>query len=245
MDNEDKILEELKLKEGDTWRVFKIMSEFITGFDKLANVGPAVTFFGSARAKENDKFYQKAYTLAYLLGKGGYTIITGGGPGIMEAANRGAKDASAKSIGLNIKLPKEQIPNKYQTLSLEFEYFFVRKVMLIRYSLAYVIFPGGFGTLDELSEALTLIQTKKAPKFPIILMEKNFWNGFLDFLENSMIKNNTIDQEDLSLISITDDIEEAISIIDKHLLYRIDIMKAINDKNLNKFTETAKKRGLN
>ncbi|MFP3158261.1 MAG: TIGR00730 family Rossman fold protein, partial [Hydrogenobaculum sp.] len=206
MTDNNQILEELKLKEGDTWRIFKILSEFVSGFDTLSHVSPAVTFFGSARFDENNFYYKKAYQLSYEFGKGGYNVITGGGPGIMEAANRGAKDAGVISVGLNIKLPKEQKPNPYQTLSMSFEYFFVRKVMLIRYSIAYLVFPGGFGTMDELSEALTLIQTKKSPKFPIILFGKEFWEGLVDFYKNTFIKHGTIDEEDLSLIHLTDDI---------------------------------------
>jgi len=207
MTDNNQILEELRLKEGDTWRIFKILSEFVSGFDTLSHVSPAVTFFGSARFDENNFYYKKAYQLSYEFGKGGYNVITGGGPGIMEAANRGAKDAGVISVGLNIKLPKEQKPNPYQTLSMSFEYFFVRKVMLIRYSIAYLVFPGGFGTMDELSEALTLIQTKKSPKFPIILFGKEFWEGLVDFYKNTFIKHGTIDEEDLSLIHLTDDID--------------------------------------
>ncbi len=240
------ILEELRLKEGDTWRIFKILSEFVSGFDTLSHVSPAVTFFGSARFDENNHYYKKAYQLSYEFGKGGYNVITGGGPGIMEAANRGAKDAGVISVGLNIKLPKEQKPNPYQTLSMSFEYFFVRKVMLIRYSMAYLVFPGGFGTMDELSEALTLIQTKKSPKFPIILFGKEFWEGLVDFYKNTLIKNGTIDEEDLSLIHITDDIDEAISIVDKHLLEKIKLMEEQKEdvSKVERYKNTAKKRGL-
>ncbi len=249
MDNlkeETEILKELTLKEGDTWRVFKILSEFINGFDNLYHIVPAITFFGSARFDEDNFYYKKAYELSYKLGKGGYNIITGGGPGIMEAANRGAKDSGVISVGLNIKLPKEQKPNKYQTLSMSFEYFFVRKVMLIRYSMAYLIFPGGFGTLDELSEALTLIQTNKSPRFPIILFGKEFWSGLVDFYKNTCIKNGTIDEKDLSLIHITDSIDEAISIIDAHLLEKIEYMEEQKEdvSKIQRYKDTAKARGL-
>lgn len=249
MDNlieETKILKELTLKEGDTWRIFKILSEFVSGFDVLYHIGPAITFFGSARFDDNNFYYKKAYELSYKLGKGGYNIITGGGPGIMEAANRGAKDAGVISVGLNIKLPKEQKPNKYQTLSMSFEYFFVRKVMLIRYSMAYIVFPGGFGTLDELSEALTLIQTGKSPKFPVILFGKDFWSGLVEFYKNTFVKNGTIDEEDINLIHLTDDIDEAISIIDKHLLEKIKYMEEQKEDadKIQRYKDTAKLRGL-
>ncbi|AEF19466.1 MULTISPECIES: TIGR00730 family Rossman fold protein [unclassified Hydrogenobaculum] len=246
MTDNNQILEELRLKEGDTWRIFKILSEFVNGFDTLSHVSPAVTFFGSARFDENNFYYKKAYQLSYEFGKGGYNVITGGGPGIMEAANRGAKDAGVISVGLNIKLPKEQKPNPYQTLSMSFEYFFVRKVMLIRYSIAYLVFPGGFGTMDELSEALTLIQTKKSPKFPIILFGKEFWEGLVDFYKNTFIKHGTIDEEDLSLIHLTDDIDEAIAIVDKHLLEKIKLMEEQKEdiSKVERYKNTARIRGL-
>ncbi|ACG57775.1 conserved hypothetical protein [Hydrogenobaculum sp. Y04AAS1] len=246
MTENNQILEELRLKEGDTWRIFKILSEFVSGFDTLSHVSPAVTFFGSARFDENNFYYKKAYQLSYEFGKGGYNVITGGGPGIMEAANRGAKDAGVISVGLNIKLPKEQKPNPYHTLSMSFEYFFVRKVMLIRYSTAYLVFPGGFGTMDELSEALTLIQTKKSPKFPLILFGKEFWEGLMDFYKNTLIKHGTIDEEDLSLVHLTDDIDEAIAIVDKHLLEKIKLMEEEKEDNskLERYKNTARVRGL-
>ncbi len=208
-----KIIEELKLRQGDTWRVLKIMSEFVQGFDELASVGPAVTFFGSSRSKEKDRYYRLAYETAFNLGKLGYAIITGGGPGIMEAANRGAYDSGAVSVGLNIEIPREQHPNRYQTLSLKFDYFFVRKVMLLKYSLVYVIFPGGFGTFDELFEALTLIQTGKSYKFPLILFGKEFWEPLLDYMRNYMVKFGTIDESDLDLMSLVDTPQEVVEIV--------------------------------
>ncbi len=216
MDKESlKIIEELKLRQGDTWRVLKIMSEFVQGFDDLARVGPAITFFGSSRSKEKDKYYRLAYETAFTLGKLGYAIITGGGPGIMEAANRGAYDSGTLSVGLNIEIPKEQHPNRYQNISLKFDYFFVRKVMLLKYSLAYVIFPGGFGTFDELFEALTLIQTGKSYKFPIILFGSEFWEPLLEYMRNYMVKFGTIDEEDLDLMSLVDTPQEVVSIVYK------------------------------
>jgi len=215
MNNRDsfRIIEELKLRQGDTWRVLKIMSEFVRGFDELGKVGPAITFFGSARSREEDKYYRFAYETAYALGQLGYTIITGGGPGIMEAANRGAHDSGTTSVGLNIDIPMEQSPNRYQTLSLKFDYFFVRKVMLIKYSLAYVIFPGGFGTFDELFEALTLIQTGKSYRFPLILFGSEYWKGLLEFMEKVMAKHGTIDREDIDLMSLVDSPQEVVEII--------------------------------
>ncbi len=210
---ERRIIEELKIKQGDTWRVLKIMSEFVRGFDELSDLGPAVTFFGSSRFSEDNKYYKLAYETAFLLGRRGFAIITGGGPGIMEAANRGAKDSGAVSVGLNIDIPKEQIPNRYQTVSLRFDYFFVRKVMLMKYALAYVIFPGGFGTFDELFEALTLIQTGKSHKFPLILFGKEFWDNFLKFLRETLLSFKTIDEEDLNLVKVVDKPEEVLEIV--------------------------------
>lgn len=210
-----RIIEELKLRQGDTWRVLKIMSEFVQGFDELANVGPAVTFFGSSRSKEEDRYYRLAYETAFNLGKLGYTIITGGGPGIMEAANRGAHDSGTLSVGLNIEIPREQHPNRYQNLSLKFDYFFVRKVMLIKYSLAYVIFPGGFGTFDELFEALTLIQTGKSYRFPIILFGSEFWKPLLNYMGSVMVRFGTIDKDDIELMSLVDSPPEVTELLYK------------------------------
>ena len=219
---EIRLIEELKIRQGDTWRVLKIMSEFVQGFDALSSVGPAITFFGSSRLDETDPYYKKAYRTAFMLGSLGFHIVTGGGPGIMEAANRGGKDAGTLSVGLNIQIPTEQIPNPYQNLSLNFDYFFVRKVMLLRYSTAYLIFPGGFGTLDELLEALTLIQTGKSPRFPIILFGFEYWKPLLDFMKNTMVSYGTIDKSDIDLISICDTPEEAVELIIKEMvnLYR-------------------------
>jgi len=208
-----KIIEELKLRQGDTWRVLKIMSEFVQGFDELAHLGPAVTFFGSSRSRERDTYYRLAYETAFNLGKLGYAIITGGGPGIMEAANRGAYDSGTVSVGLNIDIPHEQHPNRYQTLSLKFDYFFVRKVMLLKYSLAYVIFPGGFGTFDELFEALTLIQTGKSHKFPLILFGREYWEPLLKYMKEVMVKHGTIDEDDLHFISLVDEPQQVTRLI--------------------------------
>ena len=218
MNNKDlKIIEELKIRQGDTWRVLKIMSEFVHGFDALSSIGPAITFFGSSRLKEDDYYYKMAYKTAFMLGKLGFHIVTGGGPGIMEAANRGGKDAGTISVGLNIKIPMEQVPNKYQNLSLNFDYFFVRKVMLLRYSTAYLIFPGGFGTMDELFEALTLIQTNKSPPFPIILFGREYWTKLIEFMKETMIGYGTISKEDLDFLILCDSPEEAVETLLKEM----------------------------
>ncbi|NPB06191.1 MAG: TIGR00730 family Rossman fold protein [Aquificae bacterium] len=214
MDERDKrLIEELKIRQGDTWRVFKIMSEFVQGFDELARVGPAVTFFGSARFKEDDPYYRLAYETAFRLGKLGFTVITGGGPGIMEAANRGAYDSGAESIGLNIDVPGEESPNRYQTKSLKFKYFFVRKVMLLKYSMAYLIFPGGFGTFDELFEALTLVQTGRSHKFPLILFGSSYYEPLLKYMEEVMVPRGTISKEDLRLVELTDEPARAVELV--------------------------------
>lgn len=212
-----RLIEELKIRQGDTWRVLKIMSEFVEGFDVLSSVGPAITFFGSSRLEEDNYYYKMAYKTAFMLGRLGFHIVTGGGPGIMEAANRGGKDAGTLSVGLNIKIPTEQVPNKYQNLSVNFNYFFIRKVMLLRYSTAYIIFPGGFGTMDELFEALTLIQTGKSPPFPIILFGKEYWASFFDFIKETMLKYGTISKEDLDILLLCDSPEEAVDIVLKEM----------------------------
>ncbi|MCB0309183.1 MAG: TIGR00730 family Rossman fold protein [Bdellovibrionales bacterium] len=193
----------------DAKRVFQITFEFLRGFRKLHKIGPCVTFFGSARFKENHDYYALARKTAQLVAKDHFSIMTGGGPGIMEAANRGAKDIGGYSAGCNIKLPREQKPNPYLDLWVEFNYFFVRKVMLLKYSYAFVILPGGFGTLDEVFETLTLIQTKKIQHFPIIFMGKQYWKPLREFLMSTLLSNQTIGKEDLQHLYWTDDPEEA------------------------------------
>lgn len=188
----------------DPWRVLRVMGEFVEGFDALAELGQAVTIFGSARTKPRDPMYQAAVDVGRLLGEAGFTIITGGGPGIMEAANRGARAAGAKSIGLNIELPFEQAINAYVDTSVEFHYFFVRKTMLVKYAQGYIIFPGGFGTMDELFESLTLIQTGKVKNFPVILFGKAYWNGLVEWVRSSMLAEGKIAAPDLDLLLITD-----------------------------------------
>ena len=190
----------------DSWRMFRILGEFVQGFEELADIGKAVTIFGSARLKEDSDTYKKTRQLAAQLAKQGYTIVTGGGPGIMEAANRGAMDVDGRSVGLNIDLPHERAPNPYLTDSVDFKYFFVRKVMLVKYSTAFVIFPGGFGTLDELFEALTLIQTHKIKPFPVYLVGVEYWRGLLQWLQGTLLRNGTISEQDLHLFKVVDDV---------------------------------------
>lgn len=198
------------IKVGDTWRIFKILSEFVEGFENLAKIEPAVSVFGSARIKEDHLDYKKARVLGNLLAKNGITVLTGGGPGIMEAANRGATEAGGQSVGLNIELPFEQKPNPYAKKTITFNYFFVRKVMLVKYAKAFVIFPGGFGTMDEFFEAVTLIQTKKILPFPLILVDKKYWGGLLDWINDQMLKNNFIKESDLDYIKVMEEPEEIV-----------------------------------
>ena len=198
---------------SDPWRVLRIMSEFVEGFDTLAELGPAVTIFGSARVKQDDPIYGATVETARLLGEAGFTIITGGGPGIMEAGNRGAHKAGVPSIGLNIELPFEQGINPYVDTAVEFRYFFVRKTMFVKYAQAFVIFPGGFGTMDELFEALTLIQTGKIKNFPVVLFGSHYWKGLLDWLRTTMLSEGKISPADLDLLIVTDSPEEVRDII--------------------------------
>ncbi len=198
----------------DTWRIFRIMSEFVEGFEILSKVGKAVSFFGSSRQKApNEKYYKLAEETAFLLAREGYAIITGSGPGMMEAANRGARRAGGQSIGLNIELPMEQKSNKFVGLLLEFKYFFVRKVMFVKYAKAFVIMPGGYGTLDEFTEAINLIQTKRIPRFPVILMGKEYWKGMIEWIKSTVLKNGNISQEDLQIFTVTDNPKEVVQII--------------------------------
>jgi uncharacterized protein (TIGR00730 family) len=200
----------------DTWRALRIMGEFVEGFDALAGVGRAVSVFGSARIGRGDPSYRMARSLSRKLAKHGYAIITGGGPGIMEAANRGARDAGGVSVGCNIELPFEQGLNEFVTLGMEFRYFFVRKTMFVKYAEAFCIFPGGFGTLDELFEALTLIQTGKVRHFPVVLFGKVYWRGLIDWMKETPLEGGKISPEDLTIFTITDDVDEAVSVILAH-----------------------------
>ena len=206
-----------RFTHSDPWRVLRIMGEFVTGFDAMAEIGPAVTLFGSARVKRDDPIYAAAVQVARLLGEAGFTIITGGGPGLMEAGNRGAREAGMPSVGLNVELPFEQGSNAYVDLGVEFRYFFVRKTMFVKYAQAFVIFPGGFGTMDELFEALTLIQTGKVQNFPVILFGSAYWSGLLDWLRGTMLAEGKIAQCDLDLLIVTDSPDEVRQIVVKSL----------------------------
>jgi len=202
-------------KTSDSWRVFRIMGEFVGGFDDLATITRGVTIFGSARTHEDTEMYEAARETGKLLAEAGFEVITGGGPGIMEAANRGAFEAGKVSVGCNIELPFEQAPNPYQTKSLSFKYFFVRKTMFIKYSNAYIIFPGGFGTMDELFEALTLIQTRKIRNFPVVLFGSQYWRGLLAWVTSTMLNEGNINEEDLGLMHLTDSPADAVDFIIK------------------------------
>ena len=206
------------IKTNDSWAIFKIMGEFVNGFERMSSIGPCVTIFGSARTKPDDKYYKLAVLIAEKITKHGYGIITGGGPGIMEAGNKGAHLAGGTSVGLNIDLPFEQHDNPYIDVdkSLDFDYFFVRKVMFVKYSQGFVVMPGGFGTLDELFEAITLIQTNKIDKFPIILVGSEFWDGLMEWVKKTLLSNNrNISSDDLDLIHIVDSADEVIDILDE------------------------------
>jgi len=194
----------------DTWRIFRIMAEFVEGFETLGRIPPAVAIFGSARVLPGSEAYAKAEAIAAMLARNGYSVITGGGPGVMEAANKGATEAGTTSVGLNIELPLEQKPNIYANKLLNFRYFFVRKVMFVKYSIAFVILPGGFGTLDELFEAITLIQTRKIKPFPVILVGKEYWKGLLDWIGDTLLREKMIAVEDLDILKTVDTPEEVL-----------------------------------
>jgi len=198
----------------DLWRIFRVMAEFVEGFDELASIGPAVSFFGSSRAKPQQKYYKLAERTASEIVKAGFAVITGGGSGIMEAANKGAAEAGGRSIGLNIEIPLEQIPNEYQNLSLHFRYFFCRKVMFLKYAHGFIVFPGGYGTMDEFTEALVLIQTLRQAYFPVILMGSEYWAGLLDWMRETMLgKYKHISPGDLNVFTVVDEPEPATKII--------------------------------
>lgn len=204
------------LKTSETWRVFRIQSELVEGFETLHNLGPAVTIFGSSRLLPESQYYKDAVSVAKMLADDGFAVITGGGHGIMEGANKGAKKGKALSVGLNIEIPTEQIPNRYQDVSLSFRYFFIRKLMFIKYAIAFIIFPGGFGTMDELFEALTLVQTKKIQSFPIILYGSEYWKGLTDWMKNTLVPHGMIDRENLELFSLVNTPEDIRTLINKH-----------------------------
>lgn len=223
-ENEDALIQEKfkqkswnEIKSNDSWAIFKIMSEFVNGYEKMGRIGPCVSIFGSARIKQDNPYYKLAEEIAFKISKAGYGIITGGGPGIMEAGNKGAHLGEGVSVGLNIELPFEQHFNPYidNDKNLQFEYFFVRKVMFVKYSQGFVVLPGGFGTLDELFEAITLIQTHKIVKFPIVLVGTDFWSGLFDWIKTVLLeKYHNISPKDLNLIKIVDTADEVVEIID-------------------------------
>lgn len=224
MTNQDrKIREKLQqktwneIKTNDSWAIFKIMSEFVEGYEKLSKIGPCVSIFGSARTKPGTKYYDLAEEMAYKLTQNGYGVITGGGPGIMEAGNKGAHRGQGVSVGLNIDLPFEQHDNPWidSDKNLNFDYFFVRKVMFVKYSQGFIVMPGGFGTLDELFEAITLIQTKKIGRFPIILVGRDFWGGLMDWVKNTLLAEGNISEDDLKLYRIVDTADEALEHLNK------------------------------
>jgi len=210
------VVDDLNLQES--WRIFQIMAEFVEGFDVMPQVFPAVTIFGSSQIKAQSAVYKTTIEVSRLLVENGFNVISGGGPGVMEAANKGATQAGGKSVGLHINLPSEQQANEYANVRLNFNYFFIRKVMFIKYAVAYIIMPGGFGTLDELFEALTLIQTKRIRPFPVILMDSEFWNGLLDWIRDTLVKKKTLSKSDLEVFNVVDTAEEAVGIIKRRVI---------------------------
>jgi uncharacterized protein (TIGR00730 family) len=216
MTDKQYIINEITIQ--DSWRLFRILAEFVDGFEALAKYHPAVSIFGSTRVRPGDAVYQKAEQIGKLLAENGFAVITGGGPGAMEAANKGAFSAGGKSIGLNIELPLEQKPNPYTNITLNFRYFFVRKVMFVKYAVAYIILPGGFGTLDELLESMTLIQTKKIRPFPVIMVGSEYWRGFLDWMKEVVLKDEKISLADLEILQLIDKPEDIIKTIKKTVI---------------------------
>ena len=216
MKNDRYVIDNMNPQES--WRIFRIMAEFVDGIETLSSLEPAVTIFGSARSKPGDKYYTMAEEMGKLLAQEGFSVITGGGPGIMEAANQGAAEAGGTSVGMNIRLPFEQTPNEFANVKLYHKYFFVRKVMFVKFAVAYVIVPGGFGTMDELFEALTLIQTRRIKSFPVILMGSEYWKGLLDWLRNTMLDHGMISREDMDLFRVMDEPEEIVEYIRKFVI---------------------------
>lgn len=207
-----------ELAKEESWRMFRIIGELVEGFDRLSGVEPAVSIYGSARVRPGDELYQKTEEIARRLGKAGFSVITGGGPGVMEAANKGAAEAGVKSVGVNIELPEEQLPNTYSNISLSLRHFFVRKVLLVKYATAFIIMPGGLGTLDELTEVLTLMQTHKIKPFPVLLYDSRYWGGFLDWLKKCTLAGGFISEEDLQLLRVYDETAEIVDAVCKWYL---------------------------
>lgn len=214
------IIDEMELSES--WRLFKIIGEFVDGVEAMHDLGPAVSIFGSARIKPEHPYYQQTLEIAGMLAENGFAVITGGGGGVMEAANKGAAERNGKSVGMNIILPMEQTPNPYANIRLQFHYFFVRKVMFVKYALAYIIMPGGFGTLDELFEAVTLIQTHRIKPLPVILFGTRYWSGLIDWIKARLVDEKMISQKDLDILHVTDDMDEVLSIV-KHAVKAVKI----------------------
>jgi hypothetical protein len=206
------------LSIDESWRIFRIMAEFVEAIEELSQLGSAVSIFGSARVTPQDEYYKKAMYLARRLAENGFSVITGGGPGIMEAGNRGATEGGGKSVGMNIRLPFEQKPNPYANVSIDYKYFFIRKVMFVKYAMAYVILPGGFGTMDELFEALTLIQTRRIRSFPVILMGGDYWEGLLNWIKDTMLREGMIQPEDVDLLQLIDDPDQVVKHIQKFVI---------------------------
>ncbi len=227
-------------KGDQSWRIFRIISEFTEGFDQLSAVTDAISIFGSARLKPDHPYYIKTVELATLLSKNGFAIITGGGPGIMEAANKGAYQENQLSVGLNIELPMEQNPNPYQDISLDFRYFFVRKVMFVRYSMGYVCMPGGFGTMDEFFEALTLMQTHKIYPLPLVLFGSEFWAGLVHWIKTTLVEYETISDEDLNLIKVTDDPEEVLTFMVAHRKWKNEQRELARQRSQVSYTQRDK-----
>jgi uncharacterized protein (TIGR00730 family) len=207
-----------ELAKEESWRMFRIIGELVEGFDRLTGIEPAVSIYGSARVKPGEELYARTVEIARRIGEIGFSIITGGGPGVMEAANKGAREAGVKSVGVNIELPEEQAPNPYATLSLSFSHFFVRKVLLVKYATAFIIMPGGLGTLDELTEVLTLMQTHKIRPFPVVLFDSHYWGGLLEWMRRNTLAKSYIAEEDLSLLRLCDEVDEVVEAVHKWYL---------------------------
>ena len=216
MEEKQYLVDALTIQES--WRIFRIMAEFVDAIETLSGINHAISIFGSARVKPGDPYYEKTVVLSRLLAQEGFSVITGGCPGIMEAANKGAAEGGGKSVGMNIRLPFEQTPNPYANIRIDYKYFFIRKVMFVKYAMAYIILPGGFGTLDELFEALTLIQTKRIKSFPVILMGSEYWKGLIDWMKKTMMRELMIEKNDLNYFQVIDDPEEVVRHIKKFII---------------------------